>query len=691
MKKGNLLRRYITTWIIFFAFLPLIIIGNTDVMGQPPDIDENDIGGEVISEDGPEVGVWVIAETRDLLTNFRKIVVTDEEGKFVVPDLPVTDANGGDVTYDVWVRGYGLMDSDPVEASPGETLTLEAVIAESPHEAAEIYPANYWYSLYEPPAASDFPGTGPLADGGNGINPSMQSQQEWISQTKLGCELCHQVGNEHTRHHSNPGQWETLIKKAGSMESSANAFGLDAFVNTYSDWGARIAAGEVPPQPPRPQGIERNFVITQWEWGNQFTYAHDEVATDKRNPFLYPYGKVWGVDLGRDHIIAVDPVTHEAFEWDVPTRGGFKTRWCAQPGFCTWKVYNNPANPHNPMLDENGLLWITTQIRSEAAADRPDFCTEKDSNFIFAGHRQAGYFDTNTEEFALINTCFGTHHLQFDNDGVLWFSGDSAYIGWVDTNEIDSGNCGVESCPSEVDAQDWSQVLVDANGDNVCDTPVFGFHYGIIPNPTDGSVWTGVLAGFPGQIQRFDPATGCHEVYEPPLPGYGPRGIDVDTEGNIWTCLGGSGHVAKFDRSQCAQTWGTGDQCSEGWTLWETPGPQMKGAPDGPNDGSADFHYYNWVDQFNTLGMGENTVICNGTGSDSLLAFNHDTEQFTIIRVPYPLTFYQRGLDGRIDDPAAGWKGRGLWVDYGNDPIKHVETGMGQVAQVQFRPDPLAH
>jgi hypothetical protein len=116
----------------------------------------------------------------------------------------------------------------------------------------------------------------------------------------------------------------------------------------------------------------------------------------------------------------------------------------------------------------------------------------------------------------------------------------------------------------------------------------------------------------------------------------------------------------------------------------------MKGVSDGPNEGSADFHYYNWVDQFDTLGLGENTVICNGTGSDSLLAFNPDTEQFTIIRFPYPLGFFQRGLDGRIDDPDAGWKGRGLWVDYGNDPIKHVETGMGQICQVQLRPDPLA-
>jgi streptogramin lyase len=409
---------------------------------------------------------------------------------------------------------------------------------------------------------------------------------------------------------------------------------------------------------------------------------------------MYPNEKVWGVDLGEDRILAVDPMTNEAFEFDVPTRGGFNTPWCLQPGFCTLNAYINPANPHNPMLDSNGLLWITTQIRSEAAADRPDFCLEKDPSFIFAGHRQVGYFDTNTEEFALINTCFGTHHLQFDNDGLLWLSGDSAYIGWVDPSMIDSDNCGVESCPSEADAQDWSQVLVDPDGEGDCDFPVFGFHYGIIPNSTDGSVWTGVLAGFPGNIQRFDPSTGCHELYEPPPPGFGPRGIDVDTDGNVWTCLGGSSHVAKFDRGECDHTYGTGDQCPEGWHLWEIPGPHFQnclGYNEAGGGCQSDFHYYAWVDQFNTFGLGEDVVFCNGTGSDSLIAFNPQTEEFTRIRVPYPLNFYQRGLDGRIDDPDAGWKGRGIWVDNGGDPIEHAETEIGQVCHVQLRPDPLAH
>ena len=84
-------------------------------------------------------------------------------------------------------------------------------------------------------------------------------------------------------------------------------------------------------------------------------------------------------------------------------------------------------------------------------------------------------------------------------------------------------------------------------------------------------------------------------------------------------------------------------------------------------------HYYIWVDQFDTLGMGRDTVIVNGTASDSLIAFDQETETFTVIRIPYPLNTFTRGVDGRIDDPKAGWKGRGLWFTNGLSPVVHSE------------------
>src|SRR3954447_3512954 len=102
----------------------------------PVQIDGDDIGGVVTSRFGPEAGVWVVAETRDLATRFAKIAVTDERGRYVIPDLPKAK-------YRVWVRGYGLVDSPKVDAEPGKLLDLKAEVAPSLADAAQYYPANY--------------------------------------------------------------------------------------------------------------------------------------------------------------------------------------------------------------------------------------------------------------------------------------------------------------------------------------------------------------------------------------------------------------------------------------------------------------------------------------------------------------------------------------------------------------------
>src|SRR5688572_32892275 len=152
--------------------------------------DENDIAGVVTGPNGPEAGVWVIAETRDLPTKFARIVVTDDQGRYLVPDLPAA-------SYDIWVRGYGLVDSRKQRAKPGTTLNLQATPAPNPRAAAEYYPAGYWFSLIKVPAESEFPGTGPE---GNGINPVFKTQAEYLRPLKNGaCMGCHQLGSKGTR------------------------------------------------------------------------------------------------------------------------------------------------------------------------------------------------------------------------------------------------------------------------------------------------------------------------------------------------------------------------------------------------------------------------------------------------------------------------------------------------------------
>src|SRR5258708_38413419 len=172
---------------------------------QPP-IDNSSIGGVVSSAKGPEAGVWVIAETTDLPTKFVKIVVTDDHGRYVVPDLPKA-------TYSVWVRGYGLVDSTKVKTAPGKIVNLVAEVAPNPRAAAEYYPASYWYSLLRVPDKSEFPGTGPK---GNGISENMKSQAQWLELIKTdSCWSCHQLGTKATRE---------IPKSLGNFDSPALAW-----------------------------------------------------------------------------------------------------------------------------------------------------------------------------------------------------------------------------------------------------------------------------------------------------------------------------------------------------------------------------------------------------------------------------------------------------------------------------------
>src|SRR5689334_3493518 len=127
-------------------------------------IDNDDIGGVITGPNGPEAGVWVIAETNELPTRFAKMVVTDDQGRYVIPDLPTAN-------YNVWVRGYGLIDSPKLRAKPGQHLDIKAVPAPSETQAAHYYPAIYWYSMLKIPDESQF--------GGKSDIPAKITQVDW--------------------------------------------------------------------------------------------------------------------------------------------------------------------------------------------------------------------------------------------------------------------------------------------------------------------------------------------------------------------------------------------------------------------------------------------------------------------------------------------------------------------------------
>ena len=284
-----------------------------EVASQTVRIDTDDIGGVVSGPAGPEAGVWVIAETTELPTRFARIVVTDDRGQYVIPDLPKA-------TYRVWVRGYGLVDGPKVPASPGRIVNLTAVPATNPRAAAEYYPAGFWFSLIRVPNKSEFATTGAGADG-NATAPHVKSQAEWLRIMKSGgCMACHQLGSKGTRvipqalgaFPTSTAAWERRLQSGqagGQMIGTLGQLGVERALAMFADWTDRIAAGEVPQTPPRPQGIERNVVITEWDWADPKAYLHDEVSTDRRNPTLNANGKIYGaLELSADYLPLLDPV-----------------------------------------------------------------------------------------------------------------------------------------------------------------------------------------------------------------------------------------------------------------------------------------------------------------------------------------------------------------------------------------------
>ena len=684
-------------------------------------IDDDDIGGVVRSVNGPEAGVWVIAETTELPTRFSRSVVTDDQGRYVLPDLPKT-------SYNIWVRGYGLVDSPKVKSTPGKIVNLKAVVAPNEAAAAQYYPAIYWYSLLKIPEASEF--------GGKGKIPAKITQGAWLTEIKnRSCVGCHQMGQLSTRTFpknvphplgnfaTSEEAWLRRIQSGQSGERMSNTLIKDlggAPIKYFADWTDRIAKGELPhAKPARPQGVERNIVVTTWDWLNDKHYLHDLIASDRRYPTVNTYGPLYGsAEYSTDIIPVLDPVKHTTANMVAPARDA-NTPEALGPGHAAsdklmqpspyWgeeKIWDTRANNHNGMFDRKGRVWFAARSRGP---DNPAFCkkgSDHPSARLFPlerTNRQLTMLDPKTGQYTFVDTCFGTHHLQFgyDANDTLWTSGGGPVVGWVNTKMLDeTGDLGK--------SQGWTALILDTNGngkrdeyvepnqpvDPTKDKRIVSGFYAVMPSPVDGSIW-GSTFGYPGSIVRLvpgpnPPATALAEIYNVPPPGFGVRGADIDKKGVVWVSLA-SGHLGSFDRRKCKGPLNgpkaTGNHCPEGWTFHQYPGPGFQGI--GQN--TAESSYYSWVDQHNTFGLGEDVPMSTGNLNDGLIAFKDG--KMIILRVPYPLGFYAKGFDGRIDDPNAGWKGRGLWSSSGDRAPWLKEGGKGSTpiaVHFQLRPDPLA-
>ncbi len=677
-------------------------------------IDSDDIGGTVKSPNGqPEAGVWVIAETTDLPTRFTRSVVTDGQGRYVIPDLPTAN-------YQVWVRGYGLVDSPKMRAKPGQHLDFASSPAPNAAAAAHYYPAIYWYTMMKIPPAKDF--------GGHTDIPKNITRETWIQRmNNTDCVGCHQLGQASTR---------TIPAQFGKFESGADAWirrvssGQSGEMMTnrlagqlggvpykyFGDWTDRVAKGELPKhKPQRPSGIERNLVVTTWDWSAPDKYLHDLISSDRRKPTVNANGPLYGApEYSTDNMPILDPKTHKVSYFKMPVAdagmplslgpghaGAIKPT--APSAYWGDEVlWDTKANQHNAMFDDKSRLWLAATVRG---MDNPAWCkkgSEHPSAKVFPidrSPRQVGMLDPKTQKYSFIDTCFNTHHLQFgyDADNTLWLSGSGPVAGWINTKVWDETQDAQK-------AVGWFPFVLDSNGngklDEFGDKPEQGkdtrFNpgsgpYAVMPHPTDGSVWytSGVFGGMPGFL-RFDPKTKLSEFYAIPKEGISVRGGDIGADGVLYGS-GSAGHLVAFDRRKCKAPLGgpnaTGNHCPEGFTLHKYPGP---GFDDVPNS-SAEASYYTWVDHHNAVGLGDNVPISTANLQDGFAALVKG--KMVLMRVPYPMGYYAKGLDARIDDPNAGWKGRGLWSATGDRTPWLNELGKGArpfAVHIQVRPDPLA-
>ncbi len=351
------------------------------------------------------------------------------------------------------------------------------------------------------------------------ISMTMTDQNHWINQLKSGCNFCHQLGNQLTRTLDDvydpkdmPADLRALEKKPAtsvaawdrrlrggvrgdSMYGTAATMGTAGTEKVLADWTDRIAAGEVPPAPKRPQGVERNVVVTLWDVADDHTFMHDIISTDKNLPTVNAGGPIYGVSAGHGQLVILNPKTNTASAIDIPTR---------EPAEHVRSRFPTPQSP--------SLHW--------------------------------------GNEHLLIETCYSTHHLQFDNDAdeTLYFNELSGPIfGWLDTKTYDETFAATrDEFKAEQAAVGWRPQVVDTNGDGkitkpwnqlarggrgdinnnlLCngDTPTgpagaastapavpgsgrdtimsHGL-YSVIPSPVDDSVW-GVTEDYPGYLIRL--------------------------------------------------------------------------------------------------------------------------------------------------------------------------------------------
>ena len=381
--------------------------------------------------------------------------------------------------------------------------------------------------------------------------------------------------------HAEAWEWRLGTGVRGtSMYGVLTNQGKERSLKTYADWTERIAKGEVPPAPPRPKGVERNLVVTLWDVGDDHSFMHDEITTDKNHPTVNANGPVYAVSAGHGQLVVLDPNENSTSRSTSPRAS--RRRRCRRAF---------PRPPSVAALGQRASLGQSAlQPRRSAQPDdrqqgprvddvedsqqrgsvlvqraRPTSSPTGSRSRAAAGRRRST--TRRRKQFTLIDTCYSTHHLQFDNDAdeTVYFNELIGPIfGWIDTKVYDQTKdeqkaaAGAARCstptatarsrgrgmcssgrrtPRCIWATRPAAVAAPerrASGpvDPKLDTMVSYSLYSVIPSPVDDSVW-GVSEQYPGFLVRLQrgnnpPSTCKTQLFKVPEPGFDPRGVDID-------------------------------------------------------------------------------------------------------------------------------------------------------------------
>ena len=500
----------------------------------------------------------MIAETTDLPTRFTRSVVTDDQGRYVIPDLPTAN-------YQVWVRGYGLVDSPKMRAKPGQNLDLTAVPAPSAAAAAHYYPAIYWFVMMKMPPEKDF--------GGSTDIPKNITRENWIRQmNNVDCVGCHQLGQEATRtipaqfgkFESGAEAWQRRITsgQAGEMMTNriAGQFG-GAPYKYLGDWTDRVAKGELPKdKPPRPAGVERNLVVTTWDWSTPDKYMHDLISSDRRNPTVNANGLLYGSpEYSTDNSPMLDPKTNTVSFFKMPVADpampvslGPGHAGAVKPTAPSayWGDHSPVGHPRQqPQLDvRQGRPRLARRDRArhgqsglvqEGLGQRvrqglPD--RQKPAPGGGARSQDQGSTSSSTPASAPIirsSATTPTTRCGCRAPG-RWPAGSTPRSGTRPTTRR-RRSAGSRSCSTPTaTASSTSSERQAGGGQGHCATIRGSGPYAVMPHPNDGSIWytSGTFGGRPGFL-RFDPKTKLSEFYELPKEAIGVRGGDIGANGVV--------------------------------------------------------------------------------------------------------------------------------------------------------------